>query len=80
MMSVWAFRCRLDFIRGKLKPSFDWLLVIESTNLNAFFIFLKCALILLETAIKESQWHHVRDLMRFLKATSESAIVDEFRE
>ncbi|KAM7542855.1 hypothetical protein Aperf_G00000002223 [Anoplocephala perfoliata] len=30
----------------------------------------QCALLLLETAIKESQWHHVRDLMRFLKATT----------
>ncbi|KAM3172255.1 hypothetical protein ACTXT7_014932 [Hymenolepis weldensis] len=28
------------------------------------------ALLLLETAIKECQWHHVRDLMRFLKATT----------
>ncbi|KAL5963068.1 Guanine nucleotide exchange factor subunit RIC1 [Taenia solium] len=30
----------------------------------------QCALLLLETAIKQSQWHHVRDLMRFLKATT----------
>ncbi|VUZ50175.1 unnamed protein product [Hymenolepis diminuta] len=28
------------------------------------------ALLLLETAIKECQWHHVKDLMRFLKATT----------
>ncbi|CDS39403.1 protein RIC1 [Echinococcus multilocularis] len=30
----------------------------------------QCALLLFETAIRQSQWHHVRDLMRFLKATT----------
>ncbi|VDN96916.1 unnamed protein product, partial [Rodentolepis nana] len=30
----------------------------------------QCALILLETAIRECQWHLVRDLVRFLKATT----------
>uniref|UniRef100_A0A5K3F2C6 Protein RIC1 homolog n=2 Tax=Mesocestoides corti TaxID=53468 RepID=A0A5K3F2C6_MESCO len=55
---------------GQLETAASCLVILQNSESHA--TSKQCALILLEKVIQESHWHLVKDLMRFLKATTMS--------